>query len=245
MTDPFRCPHCGATAAGADPVGLCPACLFGLAFDTDSDDEPDDDPSVPGPAYRVLTVLSSEHDRTTYLAEQDQTRRLVTLDVVRVPVEGGDDIAVRCRRRLRELMRWVHSGAPRVIDGRRSPSGDFCVVSHYVSGQRLDRYCDARHVDLAGRARLFAELCDIVAAAHRSGIQHGRLRPDLVVAAASGGEVHPVVLGYSVTPGRVPTTGEDLAGLEGVARAMGWQGPREEAWASIDQIRAAVCGGWM
>jgi hypothetical protein len=244
VADPSCCPQCGAASRGAGASGPCPACLLGLAFDTDEGDEVDDDPSAPGPVYRVLTVLSSERDRTTYLAEQDRTRRLVALDVVRMAADGGDEDLARCRQRLKDLERWAHADVPRVIDGRRSAAGDFCVVSHYVSGQRLDRYCDAKHVDLAGRARLFAALCEIIASAHGVGIHHGRLRPDLVVAVGSGGDVHPVVLGYSVTPGHVPTPGDDFAGLEAEARALGWQGAAGKAWASIDEIRETVCRGW-
>jgi serine/threonine protein kinase len=187
----------------------------------------------------VLAVLSSEHDRTTYLAEQDQTRRLVTLDVVRVPPDEGNEGAERCRERLRALMGWVHPGVPRVIDGRRTPFGDFCVVAHYATGPQLDRYCNSRDLDPGNRASLFATVCDTVSHGHQHGICHGRLRPDSIIVSGSREEVVPVVLGYSVIPGRVPTIGDDVSGLEIVARAMGWQGPEGRAWCSVDALREA------
>jgi tRNA A-37 threonylcarbamoyl transferase component Bud32 len=107
-----------------------------------------------------------------------------------------------------------------VIGGEVSPSGDFCLVSHYVKGQRLDRYCDDKQVDLASRARLFAVVCDTVASGHRSGVCHGRLRQDLVIVSGSSRDPKPVVLGYSVTPGVAPTAEDDAAGLDAVARGL-------------------------
>ena len=220
MTDPFRCPQCGAISAGAGPCSLCPACLLGLAFEADPDSDADDEESLRAPVCRVLTVLSAEGDRTTYLAEEAGTRRLVTLDVVKLPRDGSGEALSSCRERLRALMRWSHPGAPRVVGGRLSPAGDFCVVAHYVKGQRLDRFCEAQKLDAAARARLFAVVCDTIASGHQGGVSHGRLRPDLVVASGSTHDPRPVVLGYSVTPGRSPTAEDDAAGLEAVASGL-------------------------
>ena len=221
MTQPTRCPQCGSRSSGAGPPGLCPACLLGLAVDAGADTDPEDDePDLAGPPCRVVTVLSTEEDRTTYLAEDVETRRLVTLDVVRLPHDGRDEALRQCRARLRSLMRWSYPGVPRVIGGEVSPSGDFCVVSHYVKGQRLDRYCDDKQVDAASRARLFAVVREIVAGGHRSGVCHGRLRQDLIMVSGSSRDPKPVVLGYSVAPGRTPSAEDDAAGLVAVARAL-------------------------
>jgi serine/threonine-protein kinase len=221
VTQPTRCRQCGSRSSGAGPPGLCPACLLGLAVDAGAGaDLEDDEPDLAGPPCRVVTVLSAEDDRTTYLAEDVETRRLVTLDVVRLPQDGRDEALRQCRARLRSLLRWSHPGVPRVIGGEISPSGDFCVVSHYVKGQRLDRYCDEQQVDAAGRARLFAFVRAIVASGHRSGVCHGRLRQDLVMVFGSSRDPKPVVLGYSVTPGRTPSADDDAAGLDAVAREL-------------------------
>lgn len=244
MTATSRCRQCGTVSAGAGERGLCPACLLGLALEANADDGADDDGSFPGPVYRVLTVLSSECDRTTYLAEQDDTRRTVTLDVVKISPEGDPDTLAECRERLRALLRWRARGAAHVIDGRVTPAGDFCVVSVYVKGQRLDRYCDSRKLGPEERRRLFAAICDTMADAHRNRVCHGRLRPDLVVATGSGDDARPTVLGFSLTPGRAPTVADDVAGLESIARAMGWRRAGLPPCTSVDAVREAVCRGW-
>ena len=114
------------------------------------------------PARRTGSSRSS-HPNTTgrpTWPKQERTRRLVTLDVVGVPADGGDEVAARCRERLGALMRWVHSGVPRVIDGRRSPSGDFCVVVALRQRPAPRPLLRRRHVDAASlRARLFSPIC--------------------------------------------------------------------------------------
>lgn len=242
MPEPNVCPRCGDTLPGVGKAGLCPSCLLGLALG--ADETPDLDDEGPAPVYRVLTILASESDRTVYLAEQDRVRRLVTLDVVRVAAAGRDDEEGGPRSRVRALMRWAHSGVPRTIDGRRTPSGDFCVVAHYLAGPALDRYCDSRALAGPERERLFGRVCDIVEDGHRHGVWHGRLRPDLVIACATDDDIEPVLLGYSVLAGRAPGLVDDLAGLEGVARAMGWNGPGVPVWESMDHLRAAVSIDW-
>lgn len=239
-----RCPQCGSVSGGVGLPGLCPACLLGLALAVDEEVEPDDAPILPGAVYRVLTVLSSEDDRTTYLAEQDQTRRLVTLEVVRLPSVGGDDGLARCRERLRALRRFEHAGVPRIIDGRRTASGEFCVVAHHANGPRIDRVCETRQLAPDARARLFRAVCEIISDGHRHGVCHGRLRPDLVIVSGTRDAILPIILGYSVIPDRTPTIEDDLAGLDALARAMGWQGPDGPTCSSVDGLRDAASTGW-
>jgi serine/threonine protein kinase len=192
----------------------------------------------------VLTILASEPDRTTYLAEQEEIRRLVTLDVVRVGRAPGGEDPAWLGDRVRALTQWAHPGVPRVIDGRHTPSGDFCVVAQYVTGPALDRYCETHRLDGQSRARLFAQVCEAVSDGHRHGVCHGRLRPDLVIAAETGDAVVPLIFGYSIVSDRVPTVEDDLSGLEDLARAMGWQGPSERSWRSVDGLLAATSADW-
>ena len=244
MTEATTCPRCGGTSPGVGRFGHCPSCLLGLALGADDGSGPSELANGRAPVYRVLTILSSEPDRTTYLAEQDETRRLVTLDVVRLVRAPGDDDPAWLADRLRALTSWAQPGAPCVIDGRTTPSGDFCVVAGYAAGPALDRYCEAHSLDGQSRARLFAQVCDIVSDGHRHGVCHGRLRPDLVIAKVTRDEVVPLILGYSMLPDRVPAVEDDILALEQVARAMGWQCPLGRSWRSVEALLAAASRDW-
>ena len=133
---------------------------------------------------------------------------------------------------------------PRVIDGRRTAAGDYCVIAHYASGPPLDRYCQTRDLDGESRQRLFARVCDAVSDGHRHGVCHGRLRPDLVIASPASDGVVPLILGYSMLPGRAPTVEDDLSALERLARAMGWQGAPGRSWRSVNDLVAAASTDW-
>jgi hypothetical protein len=243
MGDDRRCPGCGTSISAASPGGLCPSCLFALALPGGEDTAKADEDILPGPVYRVLAVLASDTDRTTYLAEQDEPRRMVTLDVVRLGDQAG--AAEACQRRVRLLGRLRHPSMARVLEGRLMPSGDFCVVARHVPGRRLDQYCGAKRLPAAERARLFLALCDVVAFAHGQGVCHGRLGPAAVVVSEGAGHRVVTLAGFTVTPGHEPVVLDDVAGLLAIARAAGWKAAGGgRGWGSLDALCAAVSGGW-
>ena len=244
MTDPTDCPRCGGTSSGIGRAKLCPSCLLNLALEADEAPECGEQVDLPAPVYRVLTILASEPARTMYLAEEDGTRRLLTLDVVRTVRSADGAEPAWIDDRLRALTMWSHPSVPRVIDGRRTATGDYCVIAHYASGPPLDRYCQTRRLDGASRQRLFARVCEAVSDGHRHGVSHGRLRPDLVIAGSARDEVVPLILGYSMLPEGVPTVADDLPALERLARAMGWQGPPGRSWRSVNDLVAAASTDW-
>lgn len=244
MAESTGCPRCGGTSPGIGKPGLCPSCLLGLALDASEGPDEGDHEEAPAPVYRVLTLLGSETGRTTYLAEQEGTRRLLTLDVVRTSGLAGGDEPGCIDERVRALRAWAHPAVPRVIDGRRTGGGDYCVVAQYAGGPPLDAFCRSRRLDGPSRARLFARVCEAVADGHAHGVCHGRLRPDLVVAAAAAGEIVPLVLGYSIPSGRLPTVDDDIAALDRLARAMGWEGPGGKSWPSVADLLSAASVGW-
>lgn len=244
MNDPTGCPRCGGTSSGIGRAKLCPSCLLGLALEAGDAPVSGEPAALSPPVYRVLTVLASETERTTYLAEEDGTRELLALDVVRPVRAAGGVEPSWIDERLRALTRWSHPSVPRVVGGRRTATGDYCVIARYASGPPLDRYCESKRLDGPTRARLFARVCEAVSDGHRHGVCHGRLRPDLVVAGSTGDEVVPLILGYSMPPEGLPAVADDLAALELVARAMGWQGPPGRAWRSVDELAAAASADW-
>lgn len=252
MTDANRCPRCGAGTAGSGSAvsGMCPSCLLELALMTPADpscDDVDDDGDllVPEAAYRVVTILGTDSTGTMYLAEQDRTRRLVTLHVVALQLPTDEARRRAFRERVAALGRLSHPAILRIIEARRTAAGDGCVVAPYVNGTQLARYCRSPHVDGALLARMFSAICDAIASAHGQGVCHGRLGPDMVIVRPMGDDpAAPVVLGFSVFPADPPPLVTDVHGLEAVARAMGWTGEAPPSWPSIDALRDEVCRGW-
>lgn len=211
-----RCRQCGAPAStGMLPAALCPACLFALALRED-DAVSDGEAAL---TYRVLTVLAGDEDRTTYLSEQFPARRLVTLEVVRAgAVEGLTPASFDLR--LKSLARLTHAGIARILDGRVTAAGDYCVMAQYLPGPPIDRYCERHQLALVDRVRLFSTLCRTVEQCHAHSVIHGRLASDVVVVVGSGDDLRPVVTGFSVCSDRA-TVADDVSGLRSVLDAMG------------------------
>lgn len=245
MADTTRCPRCGAADSSTGVSGMCGSCLLELALlppDDALDGEDDGNAPPTDTAYRVVTILAADAAGSLYLAEEDRTRRLVTLHVVKLeqPADGGGQQAFRDR--VLRLRRLVHPAIPAVIDARMTPSGDGCVVAAHVNGPQLRRYCQSAAVDGATRARLFQQVCDAIEYAHRLGICHGRLGPDsVIVRMDEPGGPSPMVLGFSLAPTLAPGPAADLAGLASIARSMGWTGAAPDTWPSIEALRDKVC----
>jgi serine/threonine protein kinase len=245
VADSRRCARCGAEQSGGDLSGRCASCLLELALlapDDQLDADGDDDALMPETAYRVVTILGADDSGTTYLAEQAQTRRLVTLHVVKLQQPFDDERRRVFRERVAGLQRLRHPVIQPVLEARRTKAGDGCVVAVYLNGPQVARYCQSPRVDGASRARLFSLVCEAIAHAHDRGVPHGRLGPEqVIVRRADETSSVPVVVGFSVFPGAPPGLDADLAGLARIARAIGWTGHGPDTWPSIAALREAVC----
>ncbi len=84
------------------------------------------------------------------------------------------------------LARLEHSGIARLYDGGISPDGRPYMVMEFVAGSSITEYC-ARHApSLAERLRLFVQVCDAVAFAHRNLIVHRDLKPSNILVTEGG-----------------------------------------------------------
>ncbi|WP_428312378.1 protein kinase domain-containing protein [Hydrocarboniphaga sp.] len=90
---------------------------------------------------------------------------------------------VREGRFLGEL---THANVARLLDAGVLPQGQLYLALEYVDGQRIDRWCDERRLDLRARLRLFLQVCDAVAHAHAHLVVHRDLKPPNILVNADG-----------------------------------------------------------
>lgn len=86
----------------------------------------------------------------------------------------------------RVLARLEHPGIARLLDGGTTADGRPYMVMEFVEGQSLTHYCRDRKSALHERLRLFTQVCDAVAYAHRNLIVHRDLKPDNILVDAQG-----------------------------------------------------------
>jgi serine/threonine-protein kinase len=94
--------------------------------------------------------------------------------------------AERFEREGRLLARVSHPHIGALLDAGVAPSGQPYLVLEYVQGEPIDRYCDARRLDVAERIRLFADVVGAVAHAHSQLVLHRDLKPSNILVDAAG-----------------------------------------------------------
>lgn len=195
-----RCPQCQSIVAERVGGALCPACLLQLASSADR-----------FLAWRVLAVVDSSAERTTYLAERSDAGGFLAVEVIAAQSVPGLS-AEAFLERVASLQRLRHRGIPRVLDGRVTEGGDFCLVSEFVAGVRLARDRPTGALAPADGLRFFDRLCDAVGHAHARGVFHGRLQPERVLVVRDPEGAAPRLTGFDVRA-RAEAQADDVAGL--------------------------------
>jgi serine/threonine-protein kinase len=101
----------------------------------------------------------------------------------RVPQER---LAERFSREGQVLARLAHPNIARLLDAGSTSDDKRFLVLEYVDGDRIDRYCDVRGLDVDARIRLFLDAVLAVAHAHSNLIVHRDLKPSNVLVTDGG-----------------------------------------------------------
>lgn len=128
--------------------------------------------------YRVIRLLGRGGMGAVFLAERadGEYTQNVALKVL-APHLADDAFTSRFRTERQLLAQMNHPNIVRLLDGGVSATGEPYLVTEYVDGQPLDSYCDTLRLDVRARLRLFLEVCDAVAHAHRNLVIHRDLKP--------------------------------------------------------------------
>jgi serine/threonine protein kinase/TolB-like protein len=134
-------------------------------------------------AYRIVHETGRGGMGVVYLAERDDGafQKRVALKLVRRG-SGTEDHRTRRFQEERQILASLeHPGIARLLDGGSLPDGRPYFVMEYVEGTPIDRFCDARGLDIPARLDLFCKVCDAVQHAHRKQIIHRDLKPSNIL----------------------------------------------------------------
>jgi eukaryotic-like serine/threonine-protein kinase len=203
MSDPQKCPQCGAPLAADVPGGLCLRCLLGLGLKSGDPDPADENPAASVvddefPGYDVLEKIGEGGGGIVYRAAQTEpVRREVAIKVIKL---GMDTRAVITRfeaeRQVLALM--DHPGIARVFDAGVTGRGRPFFVMELVSGEPITDYCDRKQLSVPQRLDLFLSVCEAVRHAHLKGIIHRDLKPSNILVAETDGKPSPKVIDFGV-----------------------------------------------
>ena len=139
MSDPQKCPKCGAELPVDAPAGLCPKCLVAAGFESQSGihaEKPKSDPEAPtqaspAPAFtppevaeiadrfpqlEILELLGHGGMGAVYKARQKNLDRLVALKIIRPEATHDAAFAERFNREAKTLARLSHQHIVAVHD---------------------------------------------------------------------------------------------------------------------------------
>jgi serine/threonine protein kinase/tetratricopeptide (TPR) repeat protein len=137
--------------------------------------------------WRPLRLIGRGGMGTVHLAERFEGgfRQQGALKLLHGDVDS-DDFLQRFAQERQILASLNHPGIARLLDGGRDDRGRPYLVMEYIEGEPLDRYCDARRLDIAQRIGLFVQVANAIAHAHRNLIAHRDLKPTNILVTEDG-----------------------------------------------------------
>jgi tetratricopeptide (TPR) repeat protein len=138
-------------------------------------------------AYRIVGVLGTGGMGQVFKAvrDDDQYHAEVAIKLMRTDVSGAlADQRFRTERQI--LAALDHRNIARLIDGGTTGGGSPYVVMELVSGEPIDRFCEAQHLRARDRVQLFLQVCAAVSFAHQHLVIHRDLKPNNILVTADG-----------------------------------------------------------
>ena len=138
-------------------------------------------------SYEITGLIARGGMAAVYDARRadDQFEQRVAIKIMDLRL--SDPALVAQFRAERQILAGLeHPALTRLLDGGVTPTGEPYLVMEYVDGQPLDRHCDARHLDVPARLRLFTAVCEGVAFAHRNLVLHRDLKPSNILVTSDG-----------------------------------------------------------
>ena len=122
------------------------------------------------------------------------------------------------------LARLRHPQIAGLVDGGAAEDGTPYLVMQLIEGERIDRWCESRHLDLQARLRLLASVCEAVAHAHRQLVLHRDLKPANILVTPAG---LPVLLDFGI--GSLIDSEQEATQTALRAMTPGYAAPEQEA----------------
>ncbi len=162
--------------------------------------------------YTIERELGQGGMATVYLAEDLKHKRKVAIKVLK-PELAASIGGARFTQEIRVAAALQHPHILPLLDSGEA-GGMLYYVMPYVEGESLrDRLARGGELPVSDAARILAEVCDALAAAHAKGIVHRDIKPDNVMLSGR----HALVMDFGVAKALSEATGAHGVTSAGVA----------------------------
>lgn len=191
----------GASAeVAAEILALCDAQTRGIGLPRPvmellSSLDPELEPGTRLGPWRILSTLAEGGMGRVYRAERadGQYQLQVAIKRLRALGQPGEELMLKRERQI--LADLAHPNIARLLDGGMTPNGQPHLVMEFIEGERIDRWCAQRRLDLPARLRMFQQVCRAVGFAHRHLVLHCDLKPSNILVRPDGS---PVLLDFGI-----------------------------------------------
>ena len=135
--------------------------------------------------YTIIRHIGQGGMGAVYLAKREDVDLHVALKLVRGAL-GAPDMIQRFLFERRVLARLENPAIARLLDAGVADDDTPYFAMEYVDGAPITESCDAADLGIESRLRLFRDVCDAVAYAHRNLIVHRDIKPSNVMVTAAG-----------------------------------------------------------
>lgn len=185
-----------------------------------------------GDEYQLLELIGEGGFARVFKARDVRLDRLVAIKVIRPDYAGAKTFVDRFRREGVALAKLRHPGIVPIYDIRERDELIYYVMP-FVEGKTLRARLDqSRSIPPHEAHRIFNELCDAIAAAHRVGIVHRDIKPDNVILEGNLGNVLLMDFGIAKAVSEENQTLTASGVLVGTPRYMS---PEQASGAEVDQ----------
>ena len=132
--------------------------------------------------YRLLREIGAGGMGRVFLAERadGQFTRQVALKLIRSEF-ASPELLRRFLRERETLARLAHPNIATLHDGGVTEDDAPYFTMEFVEGERIDRWCDERRLDVRARVGLVIKICDAVQYAHRNLVVHRDIKPSNII----------------------------------------------------------------
>lgn len=179
------CQTCGTHLRRVD--GVCPTCvarsitsLLGIAQNRENDD-------VAVPGYALHEAIGRGGMGVVFRATREADGVIVAVKVLPAHLVDHEEVADRFAREAHALAAFDHPHVLRVLDSGITADGRLFLVTEFAVGGDLARRLQRGALPLVEARRMFGEVLDAIAEAHRQGIAHRDIKPANILLDADDG----------------------------------------------------------
>jgi eukaryotic-like serine/threonine-protein kinase len=137
--------------------------------------------------YQIIREIGRGGMGIVYLAHRadDLFSKQVAIKALR-PERRDPELDKRFRRECDIIARLEHPNIARLLDAGTTEEGLPYSVMEYVEGQPINVYCDANHLNITERLKMFQTVCAAVQYAHQNLVVHRDLKPSNIFVSNDG-----------------------------------------------------------